>query len=294
MTSTKQKNMSTVMNHIDELDTIIIHQKRVTKDTKSVNYKVIRSKEGDTDTISVAYVEEKTVNKEDSTTKQEKEDLFIYLKDDHEGMLLEVRLTELSCQRRILKVESPNGVKLGYVKKGRFSGYEICNPNHISLFRFKMKSRNNEYKAEVTDTKTGKLTAIFTQSEVEPDTQSFEIKYISKPPVLQKILILSAVISELLPRTATDFCYTCFLIPKFTFVVILYIMIGLFSIVLYVALFIDALLFIAFVILVVLKGRAKKGDDFFANWGKCMEITFYTPFKIYKTLNKFFGVNICQ
>lgn len=117
---------------------------------------------------------------------------------------------------------------------------------------------------------------------------------ISKPPVLQKILILSAVISELLPRTATDFCYTCFLIPKFTFVVILYIMIGLFSIVLYVALFIDALLFIAFVILAVLKGRVKKGDDCFANWGKCMEIMFYTPFKIYKTLNKFFGINICQ
>lgn len=44
--------------------------------------------------------------------------MFIYLKDEHEGLLLEVRLTELSCQRRILKVDSPNGVKLGYVKRG--------------------------------------------------------------------------------------------------------------------------------------------------------------------------------
>ncbi|XP_076106798.1 uncharacterized protein LOC143075310 [Mytilus galloprovincialis] len=138
MTSTKQHNISTVINHIDELDTINIHQKRGTKDTKSVNYKVIRSKEEKRDTISVTYVEDENVNKDDSTTKQEKEDLFIYLKDDHEGLLLEVRLTELSCRRRILKVYSPNGVKLGYVKKGRFSGYEICDPNHISLFHFKL------------------------------------------------------------------------------------------------------------------------------------------------------------
>ncbi|CAG2253334.1 unnamed protein product [Mytilus edulis] len=168
MTSTKQHNISTVINHIDELDTIIIHQK--------LNYKVIRSKEEKRDTISVTYVEDENVNKDDSTTKQEKEDLFIYLKDDHEGLLLEVRLTELSCRRRILKVDSPNGVKLGYVKKGRFSGYEICDANHISLFRFKLKSRNNEYMAEVTDAKTGKLTAILTQYEVEPDIQSFMIK----------------------------------------------------------------------------------------------------------------------
>ncbi|CAC5361204.1 unnamed protein product [Mytilus coruscus] len=136
----------------------------------------MRSKEEDRDIISVSYFEDENVNKEDSSTKQEKEDLFMYLKDDHEGLLLEIRLSELSCRRRILKVESPNGVKLGYVKKGLFSGYEICDANHISLFRFKLKSTNNEFKAEVTDSKTGKITAKLTQCEVEPDMQSFKIK----------------------------------------------------------------------------------------------------------------------
>lgn len=51
-------------------------------------------------------------------TKKQQGGLPIYLKDEHEGLLLDVRLSKLSCRRRILKIDSPNGVKLGYVKKG--------------------------------------------------------------------------------------------------------------------------------------------------------------------------------
>lgn len=51
-------------------------------------------------------------------TKGEQGVLPIYLKDEHEGLLLDVRLSRLSCRRRILKIDSPNGVKLGYIKKG--------------------------------------------------------------------------------------------------------------------------------------------------------------------------------
>lgn len=56
--------------------------------------------------------------KEDQNIAQEKGDILINFKDEHNGLLLDVKLSELSCGRSISKIESPNGVILGYVKKG--------------------------------------------------------------------------------------------------------------------------------------------------------------------------------
>lgn len=58
------------------------------------------------------------VCKEEKNNTHKQGDVSIFLRDEHDTLLLDVTLTKLSCSRRMTKVDSPNGFQLGFVKKG--------------------------------------------------------------------------------------------------------------------------------------------------------------------------------
>ncbi|VDI08635.1 Hypothetical predicted protein, partial [Mytilus galloprovincialis] len=57
----------------------------------------------------------------------------------------------------------------------RFSAYDIYDANHHSIFKFGMKSKRHECKAEVTDTKYENKIAVIEQREIDSDMLSFQI-----------------------------------------------------------------------------------------------------------------------
>lgn len=58
------------------------------------------------------------VTKEETNNTPKQGDVSIFLRDEHDILLLDVKLTKLRCNRRIMKIDSPNGIQLGCVKKG--------------------------------------------------------------------------------------------------------------------------------------------------------------------------------
>ncbi|CAC5361208.1 unnamed protein product [Mytilus coruscus] len=224
----------------------------------------MRDQDDDKDIISVSCVDDANVDKEETNNTHKQGDLSIFVRDEHDTLLLDVKLTILSCNRRILKIDSPNGIQLGYVKKGRFSAYEICDANHHSLLNFDMKSKNHEYKAEVTDTKNGNKIAVIKQREIESDILSFQINYKSASTTLQKVLIMVAGISEIQQQQENELC----------------------SLARY------ALFLLAFVIMACLKGKAGKIGEFVDKWGDCIGFMSTIPCTIFENLNGF--CDICQ
>lgn len=81
-------------------------------------------------------------------------------------------------------------------------------------------------------------------------------------------------------------------------VILCYIILGLFSIVLYTALFADALIFIILVIvhalLAALHGKAAEKDECYSAWAKCISFTFYIPIRLYKAFNEIYNITICK
>ena len=57
------------------------------------------------------------MDKEDTNNKHNQRDVSIFLRDEHDSLLLDVKLTKLNCSRKFMKIDSPNGIQLGYVKK---------------------------------------------------------------------------------------------------------------------------------------------------------------------------------
>lgn len=109
---------------------------------------------------------------------------------------------------------------------------------------------------------------------------------------MQKVLIMVAGISEVQDQQETHLCSLarCLLIPKYFIVSIIYIIIGLFSIVLYTFVLIDALFLLAFIIMAYLKGKGRKIDEIVEKWGSCIGIMSTIPCTIYRNLNEFFDI----
>ncbi|XP_076105972.1 uncharacterized protein LOC143074369 [Mytilus galloprovincialis] len=292
MMSTKKQKFAPVMGHIDKLDTIIIHHKRRHQDTTSVTYTVIPDQEDGKDIISVSCADDADVAKEETNNTPKQGDVSIFLRDEHDILLLDVKLTKLRCNRRIMKIDSPNGIQLGYVKKGRFSAYEICDANHHSLFHIDMQSKNHEYMSEVKNTRNGNKIAVIKQRQIDSDMLSFQINYKAALTTLQKVLIMVAGISEIQEQQETHLfsLARCLLIPKYFIVSVIYIIIGLFSIVLYTFVLIDALFFLAFIIIAYLKDKGRKIDEEIEKWGNCIGIMSTIPCIIYRNLNEFFDI----
>lgn len=53
-----------------------------------------------------------------TNNKNRQGDLSICVRDEHDSLLIDVKTTSFSYRRKILKIESPNGIRLGYIRMG--------------------------------------------------------------------------------------------------------------------------------------------------------------------------------
>lgn len=122
------------------------------------------------------------------------------------------------------------------------------------------------------------------------------ISDISATTMLQKVLIMIAGINVSLQQQENEQCSVAryLLITKLFIVAIMYIIMGVFSIVVFLGLLIDVVFFIVSFILVnaFFKSRDKNVHECMDQWGQCIGFTIFILFKMFTRLNDLF--NVCQ